>query len=287
MTVEANFSAQLNNASPIISASELEASLGHANLKIIDVRGRWINPPVALIEDYEEAHIPGAVFMDWRNQFVETDVPINLAPVANFDNAKSAFQSHGINNDDLVVIYDDYNHMFASRIWWAMRYWGFKNVKVLSGSWPNWQKSGKPTSFEKPTITTGNYEPVARRELLTKIETILDIGDTALLDGRGAAGFRGKPEDPTTGRIPGAINVPFKDLQDAETGTFLPDKEMARIFDDKIPSWKTGNLISSCGGGYTGAVVLLALLHLGVEAPLFDGSFAEWKQDPERPIEQG
>jgi thiosulfate/3-mercaptopyruvate sulfurtransferase len=106
------------------------------------------------------------------------------------------------------------------------------------------------------------------------------------MDGRGAEGYNGSADDPRSGHIPDAVNVPFKRLLDPDTGTFLPDDKLAAVFDTQTPGWRTKPVISSCGSGYTATVLMLAMEHLGVRAPLYDGSFAEWKQDPARPVAQ-
>ena len=83
-----------------------------------DVRGTWSTPARALPEEYDTAHIPGAVFLDWTQHFLEPGVAVGLASVSERTGAEAAFRDLGINEGDMVVLYDDYSHMFAGRLWW-------------------------------------------------------------------------------------------------------------------------------------------------------------------------
>ena len=272
----------------LVSADRLESLLGDPAVKIFDVRGTWQTTPAsALQEDYEKGHVPGAVFLDWTSHFIEQGVPLGLASVADESGAAKAFRTLGINEDDLVILYDDYHHMQAGRIWWAMRRWGFDNVSVLNGGWRYWSAQNKPISMASPTITPGTFQPKAHDELVVDLNEFLVAKDGhCVIDGRGAENFAGKADDPRTGHIPGSLNIQFRDVLDAETGLFLDPDALSRVFDDMTPEWRQKPVIATCGSGYAATVILLALSELRQGGRLFDGSFAVWKQDPDRPVSQ-
>ncbi|WP_298818987.1 rhodanese-like domain-containing protein [uncultured Roseibium sp.] len=273
--------------SPLISTEELELLLKQPGLKLFDVRGTWSSPARALPEDYEQGHIPGAAFLDWTSQFIDQSEALPLASVAGRDAARSAFKALGINATDLVVLYDNYNHMLAGRIWWSMRYWGFENVRVLNGGWTRWTTLQKPVATDKPDTSQGDFEPVQKSDLRTSLEDFIESHQkSCVIDARGFAGFAGKAEDPRTGHIPGSLNIPFSELLDSETGLFLNRGALSNVFDEKSPQWRDLPVIATCGSGYAATVTLLGLTELGSEARLFDGSFSAWKQDPARPVEQ-
>ena len=213
--------------------------------------------------------------------------PINLAPVATAEEAAASFERLGVSADDRVVLYDDYHHMMAGRVWWAMRYHGFRNVQVLNGGWGRWIGQGFPTERDASVAAAGSFKPVVQDDLRITVDAVLAAKDVAcLLDGRGPVGYAGDPDDPRTGHIPGAINVPYNAMLDENTGLFLVDDALAAVFDREVPDWRTTRVISSCGSGYAGTVLMLAMAHLGVASALYDGSMAEWKQDPSRKIAQ-
>lgn len=277
----------LQSSPPLMSAEELVKLLGDNRVKIFDVRGTWKSPARALPEDYEADHIKGATFLDWTRYFIEQDIDVGLASIADHDGARRSFADLGINKDDLVVLYDDNSHMFAGRIWWAMKHWDFTNVRVLNGGWKYWTSQTLPTSNDAPSSKTGNFQPVLNADTVVNIDAFLAQKDGAcVIDGRGPAGYAGKADDPRTGHIPGSLNIAFSELLDSETGLFLDIETLSYVFDRKAPHWRDRPIITTCGAGYAATVVLLALAQLDQSARLFDGSFGVWKQDPNRPIEQ-
>lgn len=281
-----NFS-EKSSSSALFSAEDLLAILGSDSLKIFDVRGTWKAPARALYQDYVEGHIPGAIFLDWTKDFLEQKCALNLASVSDLQRAELSFKKLGINKDDHVVIYDDYHHMFAGRIWWAMKYLGFENVKVLNGGWKKWTANTYPISMDIPSVELGSYVPkIENRWRVSLDEFISQQGLSCILDARGKSNYAGRKDEPRTGHIPGAINLPYHLFLDAETGVFLEPVNIKAIFDLHLPNWNNCKIISSCGSGYAGTVAMLALLELGVSSSLFDGSFAVWKQDASRKVEQ-
>lgn len=274
--------------SPLISPSDLVEILYKPSTKIFDVRGTWSSPARALPEDYAISHIPNAAFLDWTTLFLEPDLPVNMAPVAGIESASLAFRASGINADDVVVLYDGYHHMLAGRIWWAMRYWGFNNVKVLDGGWHHWVAEGRAISTERIVTEPGSFVPKEREHLRVDMESFLQFKQTScVLDARRLSGYIGSDNDDRSGHIPGAINMPYSQMLDPISGQFLPREHLEGLFDGTIPGWRDQRIISSCGAGYSGTVLMLALSHLGVTSSLFDDSFSVWKQDSSRPVERG
>ncbi len=284
-----------SNASPFISIDQLQQELDNPNVKIFDVRGKWNGSVSDAFNEYSQGHIKGAVFLDWMHHFLEPDISINLAPVASKENAQCSFDALGISADDPVVLYDDYNHMLAGRIWWAMRYWGFDNVKVLNGGWKKWQAEDLPlakteeasTAIDAPCLKAIFSVSEPKSALRVSLDEIINLKDShCLIDARGPINYGGKPDDPRTGHIPGAINISFREVLDEATGLFKSDSALKEIFSSQINDFQNASIISSCGSGYAGTIILLALYQIGIEAPLFDDSFAVWKMDEERLVEQ-
>lgn len=287
MTGDVNWRGVVDDHSPLISVEQLTRLLDASNVKVFDVRSTWSTPARALPDDYRSGHIPGAAFLDWTAHFIAQDIAPGLADIADAEGARRSFQALGINKDDLVVLYDASSHMQAGRIWLAMRHWGFENVRVLNGGWPHWQAQGLPVSTTPTAPATGSFEPELRDGLKIDIDAFLGQQQTAcVIDARGPVSFAGTPDDPRTGHIPGAVNVPFSALLDPETKVFLGPDGIKTALDTLAPEWDKKPLIASCGSGYAATVVLLALAQIGKTGVLFDGSFAVWKQDPDRPIAQ-
>ena len=288
MTLVSSIDSIRASASPLISAKLLQEVQNEPNVKIFDVRGTWASPARGLPEDYAEGHIPNAVFLDWTRHFISRGVAPSLAAIASEAEALRSFSDLGIDADDLVILYDGSSHMHAGRIWLAMRHWGFTNVRVLDGGWGNWVAKGYPVSTVVPQTTSGRYEPVLQPGLKIDLDVFLAAqAEACVIDARGAANFAGNEDDPRTGHIPGALNVPFSEVLTADTGEYLDNAKIRETLDRLAPDWNSKPLIASCGSGYAATVILLALAKIGEKGTLFDGSFAEWKQDPNCPVVQG
>ncbi len=272
-------------ASVLISAQDLLRRLGQPGVKVFDVRGKWGAP--AQRDVYQDGHLPGAFFLDWTREFVDQDKPIHLASVAGAEVAQKSFQRLGIDPGDQVVLYDDYHHMLAARMWWAMRYWGFEHVTVLNGGWSYWVSEGLPTTVaDSPPPPAGSFKVTNPVDAFRMgLEDFVDQKDSAcLFDARGERGYAGTPDDPRSGHIPGAINVPYSYVLDHRSGRFRSAPEIEAVLDTAAPGWRGERVISSCGSGYAGSVLLLALHEVGKPAQLFDGSFSVWRQDPARAV---
>jgi len=104
--------------------------------------------------------IPGARFFDIKNTF-----SISSAPYPNTRIDGPSFnekaQQLGINNDSIIITYDDHGMYSSARAWWMFKAMGHEQVAVLDGGLKAWQEAGyglevkTENNFEK-----GNFEGV-------------------------------------------------------------------------------------------------------------------------------
>ncbi|NKB68729.1 MAG: sulfurtransferase [Candidatus Latescibacteria bacterium] len=199
---------------PLVDAQYLLDHRADPHLKIFDIRATWGDDPRSLHQDYLQGHIPGAAFLDWTQELITTGTPIPEAPVPSLEKAQASFAALGIDTDDTVVLYDDYSHMFASRLWWVMRYFGLAKVRILNGGWSHWRGQGLPVSTEEEKTASGAFVPRQQQDLLVDAKAVLERPEeTGLLDGRTADSHR-------ENRIPGAVSMPYKTLIDEDSGLF-------------------------------------------------------------------
>jgi thiosulfate/3-mercaptopyruvate sulfurtransferase len=284
-----------------VSTDWLAGHLGDPSVRVVDVRGKVLPPGTkpryqAKRSDYDASHIPGAVFVDWTQDIVDPadPVPMQVAGPVPFAAKMSEL---GIGDETLVVAYDDYDHIFAGRFAWALRYYGHEGVRILDGGWGRWLAESRPTRQSTapeaaPLSAVFTARPrAALRRTASEVEGVLGRPDVALIDARpseqyvGAVTAAARP-----GHIPGAVNVPYARLIDASTGRFLPPAELTRVFRDSgvdvtaLPR----EVIVYCNGGVSCTVPLNALRILGRDdVAVYDGSWNEWGNDANLPIRTG
>lgn len=269
----------------LVSTEWLAARADDPALRIVDVRGhlRWEHrdkgaPWQSARSDYDAAHIPGAVYLDFTSDLVDLDdaVPLQVAPLGKL---QRVLGDRGIGDEHLVVAYDADRSIFATRLWWIFRLCGHSNIRVLDGGWPKWQREGRRLSFESPDHAPAKFTIQARREYRSDIEDVrrsLGRADLILLDARANEDFLGKPKwADRGGHIPGAINLPASSLLKAD-GTFKSIAELRALVDAQNVR-AAARVVPYCGLGLAATAVAFVLDMLGFQdVSVFDGSWAEW-----------
>jgi thiosulfate/3-mercaptopyruvate sulfurtransferase len=277
---------------PLVTAEWLEGHIEHPRVRILDVRGRHPSSalPHAKHAEYTIEHIPGAVFVDWENDFVNADdpVPVQLAGIEAFAERAGAL---GIGDGDLVVTYDDYYGIFAGRVAWAFRSYS-ADARVLDGGFATWNEEQRPLT--DGVVDRGPAQFTARprsglRRTLSEIQSACRRG-AVLVDARPRHLFLGEVGAASTGHIPGARCLPYQELVDGATGLWAAPAAVARLARDAgiDPDRPPQELIATCGSGVSATVAMLSLERIGVHCHgVYDGSFNEWGADPARPVAYG
>lgn len=116
---------------------------------------------MALHSDYVDAHIPGAAFVDWTKDIAEVDsngVPAQL--LLPLDRLRTALEEKGVGLRKRVVVYDSGTHLFATRLWWALRLAEHGAVAVLDGGWARWLAEDRAVTADAPCplkVTAGRH----------------------------------------------------------------------------------------------------------------------------------
>jgi thiosulfate/3-mercaptopyruvate sulfurtransferase len=279
-------------------AEQLQGSQA-SNLRIVDMRGYvrsvTVRPGVqeasytGAREDYMQGHIPGAVYIDWTQDIVDLDDPVE-AQVASAEKFAHTLERLGIGDEHLVVAYDAHPaSQFATRLWWALTYYGHTNAAILNGGLPKWQRENLPLSAEVPVYAPAKFTPKVQPTLRATAQDVLaalNQPGTRLIDARDTGQYSGTVfrGHGRAGHIPGAINVPREELI-APDGTFRSNDELRAVF-AAAEVKPEERVIAYCNGGVAATSVLFSLALLGYPTLTnYDGSWNEWGSRADLPIE--
>jgi thiosulfate/3-mercaptopyruvate sulfurtransferase len=241
---------------------------------------------------YNEAHIPGAIGLDWQSDLQDRVRRDFVAPEA----LAALLGSKGISDDHTIVLYGDRNNWFAASAYWYLTYVGHPALRLLDGPREKWIAEGRPTSSEIPSYPPATFTPKARDESIRarRDEVLAAVGaGTRLVDVRSpqefsgeivtAAGYENEGAQ-RGGHIPGAASVPWAQAV-REDGSFKSREQLEAIYAAK--GVLTGApIIAYCRIGERSAHTWFVLHELlGIDdVKNYDGSWTEWGNLVDVPI---
>ena len=273
---------------PLIDVPALAAQLtAGAGLVLLDVRWRLGGPPG--INSYRAGHLPGAGYVDLDADLAGPPGDGGRHPLPAAARFEAAMRQAGVRSGGLVVAYDDEDATIAARLWWTLRYFGSRPVRVLDGGYRAWAAPGQPVTPAQPRPAPGDFttEP-GQMPVLDHAATARLARSGTLLDARAAERYRGdiEPADRTAGHIPGALSAPTAGNV-TPAGTFRRPAELRERFAALGVRADGPAAGVYCGSGVTAAHEVLALELAGLPAALYVGSWSGWVADPSRPVATG
>jgi thiosulfate/3-mercaptopyruvate sulfurtransferase len=274
----------------ILSTDALSLHLADPSWAIVDTRFDLAQPDWGEAQ-YRAAHIPRAVYAHLDRQLSGPKTGGNgRHPMPDLNTFKAQLGQWGIGPGVQVVVYDQVDGMYASRLWWMLRALGHRSVAVLDGGWDKWQREGRPQRSGDETRSLAIFTGGPRLAGAVTPEEAGRLGQhpaARLLDARAPERYRGavEPIDPVAGHIPGAVNYPYKRslLPD---GTFRPAAEIRASLQAVLGQAAPIDAAAYCGSGVTACHIVLAAEHAGLPGvKLYPGSWSEWIADPRRPVE--
>lgn len=246
--------------------------------------------------NYELGHIPGAVLFDWKNDIND---PLTRN-VLSKESCQKLLQNAGIDNDTTLLLYGDFNNWFAAFAFWVLKYYGYKDIRLINGGRKKWLQEDRALTKDVPTYSKGNFaanEPDSNiRVFLDEVKRAVSAPALKMVDVRSPKEFTGEilapPEYPTEhaqrgGHIPGAVNIPWGQAVNDSDGTFKTTDELKQLYESKgITPDK--EIIAYCRIGERSSHTWFVLKYLlgYPKVKNYDGSWTEWGNMIANPIEK-
>jgi len=210
----------MNPSSPLISANELKERLSAPNsqLVVLDASMHLPNANRDAWQEYQDGHIPGAVFFDIdKIADLSNELPHMLPSASEFSLSVAEL---GVGSDSSVVVYDAVGLFSAARVWWMFTVFGHNNVQVLDGGLPAWQALGGSlqSGVTNNAVANNPIQAQLHQDAVANLQHVKDsvnAGDRGakILDARSKARFDAAAPEPRAGlragHMPGAISLPF------------------------------------------------------------------------------
>lgn len=273
----------------LVSADTLAAHSTDPQWLVVDCRFD-LAQPAAGEAAYRAGHIPGAIYAHLDRDLSRPITPTTgRHPLPDPERFAATLSGWGLSAQTQVIAYDADNGMYASRLWWLLRWVGHHAVAVLDGGFKGWTATRLPTRTEIPARSPTRFEARPNRDLWLDAQQVQERVQQAgwrLLDARAPERYAGKvePLDTVAGHVPGARNHPFATNLTSE-GRFSAPEELRRRYEQSQAGVADDHTIVMCGSGVTACHSLLALEVAGKPgARLYAGSWSEWIRDPSREV---
>jgi thiosulfate/3-mercaptopyruvate sulfurtransferase len=270
----------------------LAAHLDDSHVRVADASFKLPGITPTARQDYDQGHIPRAVFFDIDDICEPSTSLPHMIPSPELFARKIA--ALGIGNGDRVVVYDSVGLSSAGRAWWMLRLFGHHNVAVLDGGLPKWRGEGRPLDAvipsPQPRAFTARFDASLVRDKAALLDNLAAHGEQ-VVDARAPGRFDGTTPEARpglrSGHIPGSRNVPYERVTDPRTRQLKSAEELTRLFRDAGVALDRP-IVTSCGSGVTACALAFALHLIGHPgAAVYDGSWSEWGLPGDTPIETG
>lgn len=255
---------------------DLQTSKAKREIRVLDAtfdRDKIID---AYKDCYLKEHIPQSLFFDLHNCVESTpDIPRNLPKSDEF---QDYLRSLGIWKNTHIVVYDRFDMSSAFRTWWLFRLYGHKNISVLDGGLGKWTADGYEATQDIPEVDRSDYELGFDSCLIRNFDDIksnLESKTEQVVDSR-------LEDDPKMidieidgGIIPGSKLMPYSLLFNEDL-TMKTADELKALFNEKDVNLDAP-LVTTCNTGMTACMLAAAAHRLGLDVPIYYGSWTEWK----------
>lgn len=242
-------------------------------------------------QQFQSLHIPTAQYCDTAGALAGLPGSRDgRNPMPDPKLLQKHFDNWGLRSDRPVIVYDEGRGLFAGRTWWILRWAGVENVHILDGGMANWRRNKLPTLTGPGNISVESDQVVNLQHHMVANFNDVKNHSGLLIDTREANRFAGRREnlDLKAGHIPGAVNVPERNLHHPDR-TWKKKEEVLEVFNQAgITADNVKDAIVYSGSGNHSALALAAMEWVGLTgARHYVGGWSQWSADPSNPVERG
>ena len=264
----------------LVDTEWIEAHMEDPSVRVLEV-GRNANA-------FGEGHLPGASFLS-MGRLSDPDDPIR-GQIATAVQVSAALSGVAVERDQTVVLYDRRNNLSAARAYWVLKYYQHADVRIYNGGTPKWSEDGRALSTVMVEYEPSDYQAgPADPEIRTTWQYVVDHTDdpsTLFCDARGPEEYLGRDvRAERGGHIPGSINVEWTAAVNSN-GTFKSFEALTALYGG-AGFTPDKQIITYCQSGVRAAHTWFVLKELlGYPSVRnYDGSWGEYGNNPESPIE--
>src|SRR5262245_33741816 len=270
------------NESMIVSADWLAKHLNDDSLVLLQVGDK---------KEYEDAHIPGAQFIQLQDISTPRGQGLILE-LPSVDQLKATFEKFGVTDKSRIIVYFGKDWVTpTARVFFTLDYLGLGDrTSVLDGGLPAWRAENRAVTAEVRAVKPGGFTPHPNSNLVVDaawVNANLKKAGVAIVDARAAKFYTGEDagQMPRGGHIPGARSIPFSTVVDDKTNKFKTADALRALFATAGVN-ENDSVATYCHIGQQASLLYFVARYLGYDAHLYDGSFQDWSQRTELPVEK-